>query len=320
MRISDFRRHAALSFFVTGTILVGCGGKQTVPSEEPVTLRPTIQTSLSDRAPGRDLLYIANRNSEVIYVDSYPQGARLHTIERHQIALLYNVCSDSSGHVYVLNYFGSSEAEILVYAHGRIHSMRKIYPIGDVITDCSSDPTTGNLAVVGYYPPVQIVFPHAMAPGTGYSYPNNFSPSANSYDDKGNLFVAGSYASSAYASLLELQKGSSTFVNITMPSIRTHNGGGIVRWDGKNLALGNGAASIYRLAIHGTNARTVGVTHLKRSSHVIDFWIQGDTIVGSNYGKPTVMIWNYPGGGLPTKVLHRVGKEDAVTVSVPPSH
>ncbi len=319
MRNFNFSRHAALSFFVTGTILAGCGGGQTVPQRtEPVTLSPaTIQTT--DGPSSQDLLYIGNRNRSVMYVYSYPQGERQHRF-RAQLVLLYNDCADSSGHVYVLNYFGSTEAEILVYAHGATHPMRRIYPLGGILIDCASDPTTGNLAVVVYYPPVQVVFLHAKSRRSkGYSYPSNFTPDANTYDDKGNLFVTGFYGSSFTVSLLELPKGSSNFVAITTPPISVYGGGGVVRWDGKHLALGNGAASIYRLAIRGTSARTVGVIHLNQAS-VGDFWIQGGTLVGANSATPNVMIWNYPRGGRPRKVLRSVGEEDAVTVSVPPSH
>lgn len=321
MRISDFNRPAALSFFVAATILAGCGGGQTVPQgTEPIMLHPTMirSTFLAAGPSSQDLLYIENRNRSAMYVYSYPQGKRQHRF-KGQLALLYNDCADSSGRVYVLNYFGSTEAEILVYAHGATHPMRRIYPLGGILIDCASDPTTGNLAVVVYYPPVQIVFPHAKGSAKGYSYPNNFTPDANTYDDKGNLFVTGFYGSSFAASLLELPKGSSTFVAITTPPISVYDGGGVVRWDGKHLALGNGAASIYRLAIRGTSAGTIGVIHLDHAS-VGDFWIQGGTLVGANSAEPNVMIWNYPRGGRPRKVLHSVGEEDAVTVSVAPSH
>jgi hypothetical protein len=309
----------ALSAISAAVVLVACDSRQSVPiASRPLLLRPAGSQALS----AGDLLYITSRSSPTMYVYSYPRAVHKRTVERHSFYFLYGDCADSTGRVYVLNYFGSSEAEILVYAHGATRPMRSMQ-LGGVISNCSVDPTSGDLAVMIYYPPGLAIYPDATGSPTFYLYPKDFFASGCTYDDKGNLFVDGTNSPSyAYASLLELPAAGGSFVNIALPKISESSPSGGVRWHGKELVLSDGAAALYRLAVHGSKARVVGTTQLGGLSNVWDFWIRGKTVVGSNtYGSsPSVLIWNYPEGGQPIKAINNVGEEDGVTVSVPPSH
>ncbi len=156
-----------------------------------------------------------------------------------------------------------------------------------------------------------------------YSYLPYTSPVACDYDNKGDLFIEGvsvhkKIGQPWHVTLSELAKGATRLVSIAIPRIEEANSIGSDRWDGKYLALDDGAGKIYRLAISGSKAKSIGVISLDGSFNVGSIWIQSGTIVGANSGSRSVMIWNYPKAGEPTKVINNVGSGDGVAVSVAP--
>lgn len=178
---------------------------------------------------------------------------------------------------------------------------------------CSVDPATGDLAVLSSQ---LAVFRAARGKPTYYRFPTGFEHAGCDYDDKGNLFINGvTKASPSHAALIELPARSGAFVKIKTPDISEAKISGDVRWDGKALALGDGENTIFRLAIDGTKAKEVGVVQLYGGAEIESIWIQDGDIVGANTGNRSVMIWSYPGGGQPLKVLNSVGRGDGVAVS-----
>ncbi|HKU81151.1 MAG TPA: hypothetical protein VJP76_03195, partial [Candidatus Tumulicola sp.] len=88
-----------------------------------------------------------------------------------------------------------------------------------------------------------------------------------------------------------------------------------IRWDGKYLALSDGAAKIYRLVVHGTDGQRVSTVTLRDASSVASIWIYKNSIITSSAKHPTVTVWSYPNGGLPTKTIRNVGTNDGVAIS-----
>jgi hypothetical protein len=122
------------------------------------------------------------------------------------------------------------------------------------------------------------------------------------------------------STLEELKKGRSSLEKLTI-----HNGGQFyltpdVHWDGTYLALVDTetTSSIFQFAISGKIATLVNATKINGDHNAVDSWIQGQTLIVPESGRPSqVLYYGYPAGGKPTK--HFSGAGDSAwgaTVSV----
>lgn len=118
---------------------------------------------------------------------------------------------------------------------------------------------------------------------------------------------------------MELPKGGRAFVNIKLPALNgLTDADGAIRWDGKYLAFTNAGHTIYRLVISGGKARIAGRVEVSNVKNTDNIWIQNNTIVGST-DVDGVLIWNYPAGGKPIRIIPRGGSRSGVAVSIPAS-
>ncbi len=102
---------------------------------------------------------------------------------------------------------------------------------------------------------------------------------------------------------------------------------GDVQWDGKYVAVADqecsGFISSYSTCIYqttGAGGKIVGKTPLTGSGDILNFWIDGNTVIGpiwDDEGYNTVPFWKYPAGGKPTKTLKKgFGDPAGAAVSV----
>ena len=195
------------------------------------------------------------------------------------------------------------------YAHGgtepiaRLKTSKALTP-----QDCSVDPTTGNLAVVGY-PQNDVkgrVLVYPRATGLPTTYRVSFATTSYcAYDNQGNLLVDGQgWSEYPPFAAAELQKGAQKFSTISFGGSAPSYQPTPVQWDGTYFAIGTPI---------GTNQYAIsdGVAEQKGSMTIdqyepYDFWIQGGRIVvTSRFGSPTaapVAFYKYPAGGSATKV------------------
>jgi hypothetical protein len=320
MKISILGRYA-LSISAVAAMVSGCSGSQTgISGALPRTAVGGLYGSHAAHPnSGQDLLYVSGfaNSAAALFIFTYPQGQHRKTITGYPLGTLGGDCADDSGRAYAVNASGS---QVLVYAHGGTSPMRILNTDANETSSCSVDRNTGDLAVFGSK---LLIYPKSKGPPKGYSYLPYTSPVGCDYDNKWDLFIEGvsehrKIGQPWRVTLSELAKGASQLVSITIPRIEETNSIGSDRWDGKYLALGNGAGRIYRLAISGGKAKTIGVVSLDGSFDVGSIWIQGGRIAGANYDSRSVMIWDYPKGGEPTKVINNVGSGDGVAVSVAP--
>ncbi len=221
----------------------------------------------------------------------------------------FNLCVDASANVWVPD-FGSHI--IYEYAHGGSAPIRTITDNSGAPDSCSSDPTTGNLAIgdnsSGGGGNV-LVYKKGRHGPTKYAMPNHNSCFSVAYDDEGNLFANGT-AASRRSVLAELPKGGNSLKSVTVkPSVSYP---GSLQWDGKYLAeqdrIGN---VIYQFQISGATLILKGKTKLGESGILSQVWItggtkrhpQGTAIVGADYGSYALVVWNYPAGGRPTNYV-----------------
>jgi len=263
---------------------------------------------MSPEAKSEDLLYVATRGTEDVYVYSYPNGKLVGTLTGFETP--QGECVDKAGNVFITN---TAAAQTLEYAHGGASPIATLSDPGGYPQGCSVDPTTGNLAVadIGGNPSSSQgnvgIYAGASGTPTYYTDPDLYRPYFCGYDDKGNLFVDGTTRPSGGIGFAELPRHSSTFTNIALNHTIYWPGG--VQWDGKVVAVGDegdgypNTTAVYEFSIKGSAGTLKGTTPFTDADRVYQFWIDGDKIIGPDYDGQYVGFWKYPKGGYPVKML-----------------
>jgi hypothetical protein len=301
----------ALSIGTAAALLAGCSGSQppiampgAMSQSREVTRHPDRDRSwMAPGAQTMDLLYVSDYgNGIIVYKYALPRLKYVGFLAEPQLG--EGECVDKAQDVFITG----SEDDIVEYAHGGTTPKAILTDPFALPLGCSSDPTTGNLAVVGD-PDIfhqnygAAIFKKAHGKPTLYE-DTGFAAFACAYDDKGNLFMDGSVTSGAVA-LAELPKGSSTFINI--PLNQTFNGAGGIQWNTGEIAVGDYYnAVIYEFRVSGSTAKEVGSTPLDASGAVIQFFIDRHIVIvpstlqnSSGY----VKLYEYPSGGTARRTL-----------------
>jgi hypothetical protein len=266
-------------------------------------------------AKAENLLYVADYGVGVI-VDSYsPSGIRyVGLLSSPQQA--EGECVDKAQNIFVT----AGPYGIFECAHGGTNPIAILGAPDVEPLNCSIDPTTGDLAIVGY-PYVGGSYGVAIykkARGRPIFYADSgFGDYECGYDDKGSLFIAG-YVFSGHLDFAELPKGGSTFKNIALNQSFRAAGG--IQWDGKHLAVGDlYAGFIYQFDIRGKRGTEVGSTPLNGSGTVWQFFISGNgVIVPSTFQdySGSVNVYAYPAGGEARKTRINAYDPNGVVVSL----
>ena len=292
----------------------------TVPqADRTAAVRPATSSS-------GELIYIGAKNYIETY--AYPAGTAAGSIKTafNVVAL----CSDAHGNVFAPGTKTTKSATtgaVYEYAHGGTQVIATLaLPVHQVPVDCSSDPSTGNLAVTSYstrnYTPQINIYVNANGSPQVYTSSALGASPVPAYDASGDLYVTSGGSVAAY-----MPANSSAFVTITMNVVL----GPVVhaQWDGKYFALQSFAIvrhqrehtleHVYRFTISGSTGTLEGVVHFANwySATAGKSWISGDTMVATPGAR--VALWSYPGGGQSIEMLHPAKKGRAVTVSSPGS-
>jgi hypothetical protein len=259
MKSLDSRRYA-LSACVAVAMLAGCGGSQppigapgAMPQTSAVATHADRGTSwMLPEAKSGDLLYASAYNGT--YILSYPGAKVLRSLD----APYTSICSNSDGQVYFL-----VRQKILVYKHGGSKPISTLNDSNYVSQNCAWDSSSGNLAVVnaspeGSGPGNVAIFTDSKGTPKFYTDPTFTRYMYCTYDDHGNLFIAG-LSSDQYV-LAELPQGSSSFIDLSVNA--TLSFPNQLQWDGQYLALAADGRKIYRLTVSGSAATVVGTTKL----------------------------------------------------------
>ena len=269
-------------------------------------------------APGtkrEDLLYISNEGSGDVDVYSYPKLTPVGVLSG-----LYTPkgeCADSAGNVFITTGGGS---QIVEYGHGGSEPIATLADPYQTVEGCSVDPTTGNLAAANFSGPSISqgsisIYKHATGSPEMYFDLSIYYVSFCGYDDRGDLFVDGVSPSRQFV-FAELPKGSSLFKNIFLrhPVYTAGN----IQWDGKFVAVGDQGNSDHGSAIYqdkGASGNVIHTTPLDGSCDVVQFWIQGHTVIGPDSCNNDVALWKYPRGGSATATLTGFSTPYGATVS-----
>jgi hypothetical protein len=328
VRLMDLRSFAP-STCVVAALLAGCGGSQPpigAPGAMPQTSVAAVRAEgdgswMASDGASQDLLYVTS--GDWVDVFSYPAGKLKGVLTKFHSAV--GECSDKSGNVFIAN---QMPPVLYEFAHGGtrpIATLRvpktAVEPVG-----CSIDPTTGNLAVVGFSHGVE-VFKAARGTPTFYRDKNYYGMQVCAYDGKGNLFVNG-FLTLKRSGLLELPKNAKEFLTISTDTPPNPNGG--IQWFGSHLAVGGDRSLnsyrpvIYQYSLRGQTASVTGTTPLGSPGYIaLQFLIDGGTVIVPNVAKQgprpySVLTYSYPKGGKPlSRLIEHLDVPRGVALSHP---
>ncbi len=283
----------ALGILAAAAMLAGCGGSQsTLTPPAGMNAIQTLGTPLyhgvtPDRRH-REFGYISNFLSQVLVFD-FPSGKSLGTVSVG--VWPQGECTKGRGTWWVVS---SYSREVEEFKAGGTTAIRTLPVTAGTPAFCAIDKATGDLAVTLAGIDDVVVFKRAS--GSGKEIPDLLYPYGSpGYDDKGDLFVAGTIASTG--ALVELPAGSSTFKRITLPNTINYYASN-VQWDGRYLAV-DGGDDIYRYSISGSTATLKGtVTY---SGGCQQTWIEKGKFLCPDVGNNNVALFAYPAGGSPIK-------------------
>jgi hypothetical protein len=274
-------------------------------------------------------MYIADTFESLVYLFTYPSGKLVGTIGG--LSEPGGMCADAKGDVWISNFTAN---EIQEYKHAGTQPIATLQLANQAVIGCSVDPTTGALAVDSFCHLLQtncnsdgsvFIYSDIRKQPQQYGVLNAENVYFCGYDAKGDLFVD-AYAGPTGPFLLgELPKGGSTVQSVSLNRPIYYPGG--VQWDGKYLAVGDQEAgneitsSVHQIEVKGSNGTIVGTTKLLGTGDVLQFWIQGKTIVTPNIGigQPNdARVFTYPAGGKPTTIFgtHSFQSPEGAVVSL----
>jgi hypothetical protein len=270
---------------------------------------------------GSDLLYASSIYSCDVYVLTYPGGTHVQTINACGLGFgpAFGLCTDRGGDVFMAMGEGFT---IFEFAHGGTKPIAQLQADGLLPVGCSVDPQTGDLGVASAESNVA-VYKNASGAPQIYWLSSVSAFFFCTYDDRGNLFVAGEHDDRSFA-LAELPEGGGALREIKI-SENIGTGFGI-QWDGRHLAIGATQGSneftLDRIRVSGSVAKVIGMTTLSAPPNTFtpfQFWIGGRTVIQPESRNSEIGFWSYPGGGNPTKGIQIPGSTlSGVTVSTLP--
>jgi hypothetical protein len=304
----------ALGALAAASIVSGCAGLQAAAQTLPAGRQAARQRAswMSPNAGGMNLLYVSEDSSVIVY--DYGTSTQVGQLDYFSHAA--GSCTDSAGDVYVTNY---GAADVIEFAHGKSSPIKTLVDPSPYATDCSVDPTTGNLAVINQYGQAQ------YAPGNVAIYPaGKNSPKtykikgfvtyiSGTYDATGNLLVSDDESSGPKFAIL--QHGTSSFKAVSLPHDSQWTRPGYVRWDGEYfdveyvIPFYNVPCIFLWYTVNGTRGTQEGyMVTQELQTNGGPFWLgrvggpksvtranQLVAAISSNYGG--VLGWSYPRGG-----------------------
>lgn len=312
----------AFGVATVSVLLTGCGGlRPSIAAPGAMSQSRTItahadhgRSPIFPEAKNSTLLYASDSKNDVVWVYSYPSGKQLGELKGFP-AEPAGLCSDPSGDVYVTtqgNGKSASQSYVYEYAHGGTSPIATLSDPG-LANGCAVDPNSGNLAVANYLGASGTdgdiaVYQDAEGSPTTYSDPNFTRFLWCTYDDSGNLF-----ADEPGQIVDELPKGGNALVELELSA---DINSGSIQWVSNQLVIAkvvgiHGSNPIYQVTVSGSVGSVYGPILLsstgdKSAAGDIQFWVQKNTIIGPGHRQGInglLQFWNYPQGGLPTKVI-----------------
>lgn len=306
-----------LDVICAAALLAGCGGSPPIGRPSAMPQSRLIQSAMHGKSwmlpegKREDLLYFSDRARNEVRVFSYPRAKSI-----GELSLPYTpwgLCSDRSGHVFVVTHDDNNHSFVYEYVHGGSQPISTLANPGRGI-GCASDPTTGNLAVTsesdlessdtGHI----AVFQNATGVPTVYSDPNVVDFLLCTYDDSGNLFATGD----GNTTIEELPASANQIVEVT---INQYMRPVSIQWQNNYLIVSDGPPGargplpVYEITVSGSSGSVIWSTELstKRDKNVDRQLIATEKRIigfGPDGGSDNrIEYWAWPRGGEPTRTI-----------------
>jgi hypothetical protein len=269
------------------------------------------------------LLYVSNQGARDVTVYAYSDGGGLNLVGTLTGFLKPSgMCTDKSGDVLITD---SDARRVYRYHHGGTKRVAIIQERGSsVLFSCAVDPTTGDVATADQFngdgKPVGLVKIYTDGERNGKKYyVGKILPYYLAYDDKGNLFVDAQNAYNHNVSLLEMTKGDSYFVRLTVAG-GALNSPSAIQWIKPTLLMGNETSDSVapfadKLFISGQTATIVGQVPFPSSQQAAGFYRRAGRIVVPDPVANEVEIYTFPGGALYSTLTQAISNPVSVVVS-----
>jgi hypothetical protein len=300
---------AAVSAFVC-LMSTGCAGQKgsAIPYAAPGLA--ALDGNTLKRAGTSGFLYVSDAGAGDVQVYDWPNPT-------NPIATLtgfsepQGVCSDGKD-AYITS---TTAATVVEYAGGATKPTRTIVDPNGLPVDCSSDPSSGDLAVANIlsksYGQGSIEIYHKAKGKPIYISSKDIFKMFNiQYDGSGNLWVNGLNAQ--YSEVFgELPAGSKHIETICPPAPQSEFPSGLA-WDGKHILLAgikSSQSGVYTMK----GCKEVGFIPIAGGDTVF-FAVDRNRLVSADAGNLDVNIYAYPKGGNPIQTLHGFSQPIGVTI------
>jgi NHL repeat len=277
-------------------VMAGCSNAntQTTLPTQPASVLREGKSWVSPAAKGSSLLYVSDAETNEVYIYTYPAAALVGSIAGFKNP--HGLCSDSAGNVYVTD---TGNSKIESFPHGSVIPTKSFadknqYPVGCTIGSKQNTFFVSNSGDIKGGPGSVTVY-EGDSHGS-YQLPNIVTAAYITHDGRGDLYVDGTDASGDFE-LDELVEGQPQFKPATLNQHIGRPGG--VEADGKYIAIGDESTNTVYLT-SGTSV--VGTIVLNGASEVVQFTIDGNTLIGPDDGNATIGFWPLQGGP-PSQVI-----------------
>jgi hypothetical protein len=268
------------------------------------------------------LLYTSSIATNLVSIFAYPKGKAVGSLSGFEEPL--GLCTNAAGDVFVVD--GKAQ-NIVKFAHGGSSPIDTLDDAGNEPYGCSVNAQNGDLAVAGGFPkhdvPANVALYHkGKGTATILTDPTFTLFYWCTFDDRGNLFLEGSYGGSG--AIDELPSGSTKFVRLTVYT--SFGPDGAIQWDGRYLVVApvphrkHGPTTLYQLQVSGTTANLVNTIRLNTGTRNLNawgtqFWIDGASVIAPKTTIANVARWPYPAGVKPNRTFKVDSKQFGATLS-----
>jgi DNA-binding beta-propeller fold protein YncE len=271
---------------------------------------------MASESGGENLLYAADFLSNAVFVFDYKPNALKFVGYIALGSTPTAECVDKYQNVWVV-----MQSELLLeFAHGGTTPIATIGTPGFTPSGCSSDPTTGSLAVtVQVLGGLGAVLIYKNGKGKPVEHDDSQYQLVDcAYDNRGNLYTDRAVIGMDL-SLGLLPKGGSTFQYVT--TNQKLDAPGAMQWNGKYLVVGDQDTNVvYRFTIGPSGGSVVDSMTLDQTKRIGGFFIDRNRIVAptaytEELGGGLLSLYHYPQGGKRISTAHNMSLPVAAVVS-----
>jgi hypothetical protein len=297
-------------------VLMGCSVAQpSIPQafEGTSASAGAVTSWIDPAAKSGPLLYVTAKQQVDVY--TWPTLGRAGVLKGLQNAS--GACEDAAGNLWIVETYKQTITE---FAHGGTVPIATLHDPGQYPVACAVDKQNGDLAAAnGFNYPNDssiVIFRHAAGTGVVYDDPGLNTLTSVDYGPGGKIYVDGWSGKFVLQSFARKQ-----FKTISIEGATIGHPGGIQYWN-NSLTVADAGSTMSPVTIYqvSDSGKVLASTTLTQSSLSYSYQIRHDKVVCACLFNREILVYAYPGGGLPTRIRYsRYGRQPWAAVISPPS-